>query len=228
MEYVTYAGIVLLVTSAAIVAVKQSRLWLAIWLFYVVSLVPMLGIVQVGAQWSADRYSYLPSLGVALLWGYGSVQVVVTLLSRTHKRWASLVVLIVVLQVVFLMTLTHRQILVWRTTETLTTRIIRQIPLHTEAPYYTRAKYRNEIGAYHLALLDIDMSLRIARLYDQKKKYPELYIAKAHILNNLGRTGEALDHANLAVETSLGDPPAIYVVFRNRLATQLSSEHAGP
>ncbi len=50
---------------------RRSRPWiLAGWLWYVVVLLPVLGLVQVGFQAMADRYSYLPLLGVelALLW----------------------------------------------------------------------------------------------------------------------------------------------------------------
>ena len=37
------------------------------WLWFVGTLVPVIGLVQVGAQAMADRYTYLPSLGVLIL-----------------------------------------------------------------------------------------------------------------------------------------------------------------
>jgi tetratricopeptide (TPR) repeat protein len=41
------------------------------WLWFVGALVPVIGLVQVGAQWVADRYVYWPHLGLflAVLWG---------------------------------------------------------------------------------------------------------------------------------------------------------------
>lgn len=44
---------------------------LAGWLWFVIMLVPVIGIIQVGAQAMADRYSYLPQIGlfVAVVWG---------------------------------------------------------------------------------------------------------------------------------------------------------------
>jgi len=47
------------------------RFLVAGWLWYVIALLPMIGIVQVGRQAMADRYSYLPFVGlfIAAVWG---------------------------------------------------------------------------------------------------------------------------------------------------------------
>jgi hypothetical protein len=37
------------------------------WLWYLVTLVPVIGVIQVGAQAMADRYSYVPSIGIFIL-----------------------------------------------------------------------------------------------------------------------------------------------------------------
>ncbi len=52
----------------------RQRPWLVVgWLFFLGTLVPVLGLVQVGFQSIADRYTYIPSLGlgVALVWMVG-------------------------------------------------------------------------------------------------------------------------------------------------------------
>jgi len=52
-------------------AVRSRSPWLAVgWAWYVVSLLPVIGIVQVGMQAMADRYLYLPMIGllIALAW----------------------------------------------------------------------------------------------------------------------------------------------------------------
>jgi tetratricopeptide (TPR) repeat protein len=54
-------------SAAAIYLVKKSRLYLALWLYFVTALLPVIGIIQVGAQPAADRYMYLP--GLALFMG---------------------------------------------------------------------------------------------------------------------------------------------------------------
>ena len=60
-----------LAVSAGAVAAWRRAPWLLVgWAWYVAMLVPVLGIVQVGNQAMADRYTYLPGLGVllALTW----------------------------------------------------------------------------------------------------------------------------------------------------------------
>lgn len=67
-------------TAALVMAAASFGAWLARvrlpyllvgWLWFVISLVPVIGIVQVGMQWHADRFTYVPLVGlfVAAVWG---------------------------------------------------------------------------------------------------------------------------------------------------------------
>jgi len=47
----------------------------AAWAYYVVTLLPVIGIVQVGMQAAADRYTYLPGISIFLLAGLGIILV---------------------------------------------------------------------------------------------------------------------------------------------------------
>ncbi len=68
---VSVAGIVLLVITALVIAGRRYRYLSVGWCWFGVMLVPMLGIVQVGIQAMADRYTYLSALGVFMMvcWG---------------------------------------------------------------------------------------------------------------------------------------------------------------
>jgi len=60
------------VVGVTVLIVKRQRelpILMAAWIGYIVLLLPVLGIVQVGAHLVADRYSYLASMSVALLVG---------------------------------------------------------------------------------------------------------------------------------------------------------------
>lgn len=66
------AAAVLLVISAASVVLARRHGWFFVgWWWFVGTLVPAIGIVQVGKQSMADRYTYFPSIGlaIALAWG---------------------------------------------------------------------------------------------------------------------------------------------------------------
>src|SRR5205085_10110565 len=57
-------------TAIVIVRRRQNPYLLVGWLWYLVMLIPVIGIVQVGLQGHADRYTYLPQIGldIALVW----------------------------------------------------------------------------------------------------------------------------------------------------------------
>ena len=62
----------LLALSAGAAAGRRRHPYLLVgWLWYLGMLVPVIGLVQVGAQAIADRYTYLPQIGIvlALVWG---------------------------------------------------------------------------------------------------------------------------------------------------------------
>lgn len=64
------AGAVVLLIAVSVWAVWQSRkrpYLLVGWMWYVGTLVPVIGIVQVGSQAMADRYTYIPLIGIFLM-----------------------------------------------------------------------------------------------------------------------------------------------------------------
>jgi protein O-mannosyl-transferase len=68
---VALAGILLAGFSVIALAEWKKRPWLLTgWLWYLVMLLPVVGIIQVGRQSHADRYTYLPQIGicVAVTW----------------------------------------------------------------------------------------------------------------------------------------------------------------
>jgi tetratricopeptide (TPR) repeat protein len=98
-----WGGAVLLasMTAVALVLRRRAPYLLAGWLWYLGMLVPVLGLVQVGNQVYADRYSYFPQIGLllAICWGAADVTanrsavaltaaaaVAVALLARTEDQ----------------------------------------------------------------------------------------------------------------------------------------------
>ncbi|HYR22993.1 MAG TPA: tetratricopeptide repeat protein [Chthoniobacterales bacterium] len=64
------AAILIALTVIAFVRRRQNPYLIVGWLWYLIMLVPVIGIVQVGLQGHADRYTYLPQIGldIALTW----------------------------------------------------------------------------------------------------------------------------------------------------------------
>jgi tetratricopeptide (TPR) repeat protein len=65
------------VTVVVILAWRTQPYLAAGWFWYLGMLVPVIGIVQVGLQSRADRYMYLPSVGLLMMLGWGALEVVI-------------------------------------------------------------------------------------------------------------------------------------------------------
>jgi protein O-mannosyl-transferase len=64
--------LVLLVVSAAVILVRRRYPYLAVgWFWYLVTLVPVIGLIQVGSQSMADRYTYIPLIGLFVMAAWG-------------------------------------------------------------------------------------------------------------------------------------------------------------
>ncbi len=107
--------------TALVVRSARTRPWLAAgWFWYLITLLPVIGLVQVGMQAMADRYTYVPLVGVFMAIAYGSVGVRGSgtgkkIPTRPHPHTPILACLIIAA----LMPLTWRQVGYWRDSETL-------------------------------------------------------------------------------------------------------------
>ena len=115
------AGAAVLGLSAAALMARRRRPWLAAaWCAYVVTALPVLGVFQNGPQIAADRYSYLPMLGWALLGGAGlSWCATRWIAGAAGKRRAGAALAATVVLVIALAALASRQSLVWQDSITL-------------------------------------------------------------------------------------------------------------
>jgi len=152
-------ALLVLVTVFALRASDQRYLAVG-WLWFMGSLVPMIGLVQVGAQAMADRYAYIPFIGlfVMLTW-------LVAEWSTSHERFLSGGWLAIpVAGLLVLGTLTYRQVGYWHDTESFWLRTLQLTQdnylAHDILGYYLTSQGRTEEGAAHfraaLAIRPID------------------------------------------------------------------------
>lgn len=68
---VVAAGVLLAAISAAAVAFRRARYFAMGWLLFLIALVPVIGVVQVGRQAMANHYAYIPCIGlfIVTVWG---------------------------------------------------------------------------------------------------------------------------------------------------------------
>jgi protein O-mannosyl-transferase len=127
---------------------RGLRYWLLAWGFYLISLTPVIGIVQVGIQAAADRYAYIPTLPAYWLVGAGMAYTFF-ILSRRISRIALAAAVVMVLSVVA--GLTRAQINVWHTDKILWTQVLSVTPNNPTAQCGLAETYLST-GAYDKAL----------------------------------------------------------------------------
>src|ERR1019366_6872869 len=84
------------------------------WLWFVGMLVPVIGLVQVGGQAMADRYTYFPSLGLLILFVWGAYELV-----RRRRLLATTASTAGLAAFIICIALTWRQLGYWQNSEVL-------------------------------------------------------------------------------------------------------------
>ena len=152
-------------TAAAAAHARRRPWWLIGWLWFLGTLVPMIGLVQVGGQARADRYTLLPHVGliVALVWGLAEIWENLRRASAGRRFAAALWIMpvgVAVVAVGLLTELSRRQTATWRDSETL----FRHAAAATQNNTYMRFNLANvlaqqerwpEAGAEYRAVLAI-------------------------------------------------------------------------
>src|SRR5881394_822914 len=88
--------------------------WLAMgWLWFLGMLVPVIGLVQVGTQAMADRYMYLPAIGLFVIIGWCAAEIAVRWSKQGWIAGASII------SVAICMAITERQLGYWQNSESL-------------------------------------------------------------------------------------------------------------
>src|SRR6202044_3632992 len=72
---VWFAGLALAAMSISVVLVFRSRPHLAVgWFWYLGTLAPVIGLIQVGRQARADRYTYVPLIGISMMVAWAAAE----------------------------------------------------------------------------------------------------------------------------------------------------------
>jgi tetratricopeptide (TPR) repeat protein len=109
------AALALLAVTALAARRLSSSPYLAVgWSWYLGTLVPVIGLVQVGSQARADRYTYIPSVGLSIVVAWGLAEV----WSR-HRQAGRLLAGAAAVGAGACVLLTWQQVQVWRTSATL-------------------------------------------------------------------------------------------------------------
>jgi len=153
------AAAVLAITVAALVAWRRGRPeWLTGWLFYLIALAPVLGLVQVGEQGAADRYAYFPTLPVYVFAAAALLRVFCH--ARALLRWLAVPAVLAV--IVLLAGKTVVQVQVWKDPLSLWQHAAEYAPNSRLARMNLGITHLN-MGAYDMAADDFEAAAKLER-----------------------------------------------------------------
>jgi tetratricopeptide (TPR) repeat protein len=109
------AALVLLLASALVLRAARRRPYLAFgWIWYGITLLPVVGLIQVGSHSHADRYTYVPLIGVFTMLAWGAYD-----LTRRWPRQTAILSAAAGASLLLLLPLARRQLGYWQDSESL-------------------------------------------------------------------------------------------------------------
>ena len=157
------------------------------WLWYLGTLVPVIGLVQVGSQAYADRYTYIPYIGLFIMIAWG----VSELLSKMPQRKFVLGLLAAIV-LTPLGLCTYRQLGHWNNTLTLFSHAVEVTSNNAIAHNNLSAAHAN-LGNFHKAVENAQRAITI------KPDNPDAHNNLGFAYGGLGRYPEAVEALNRAI-----------------------------
>ena len=179
------------VTAAAFLGRRRCPYLLVGWLWYLGMLVPVIGLLQVGCTSMADRFTYLPQIGLAvgLVWGVADL-----CRAWPYRRWACGVASAALLAV--LIGCAFRQTSFWCDSETLWTRALALTSRNDMAHNGLGGALANE-GRLEEAIAHFRLAIAIS---------PYVVMFRTNLANALIAAGRS-DEARNSIARSCGSIP---------------------
>jgi tetratricopeptide (TPR) repeat protein len=202
--YLSAVVLVIGLTAGCVVMIKKQKLWLTAWGYYVVTLLPVLGIIQVGGQSMADRYTYLPSLGPFIIIGVFAAWILGYVSSL--KKWGLRIKVFSAIAAVSLLVLmsykTLMQIGIWENSIVFWNYVIEKDPNSFSEAYDNRGQALEKTGQIDRAIADYDKAIALA-----PSDY-EVYDIRGQAFHKMGQLERAIADYSSAIALNPSDSGA--------------------
>jgi protein O-mannosyl-transferase len=162
------------------------------WLWYIGTFVPVIGIVQVGAQAMADRYTYIPLIGLFIMVAWGVSEILKKWNYRKEILLASSVLIILYLSII-----TWTQVGYWQNNITLYDHTLKVTDYNTLI-YNNRGIAYSALGNYGQAIDDFSRAIEI------KPSFAGSYYNRGNAYKGLGNYKQAIEDYGRAIEIKPG------------------------
>jgi len=177
-----------LITALFLYFARRYKYLIVGWLWYLGTLVPVIGIVQVGVQALADRYTYIPLTGLFIIIAFAANDLCVKL-PAAKPAFAYLAVLILAAAALA----ASHQLKYWKDSFALFDHTLAV----TENNYVMHNNYGNILN-------DLNKPAEAVKHFEQTLRFipddPAVHNNYGNALRKLGRVDEAIQHYNLALK----------------------------
>ena len=164
VEYLGSLAALLAITTLCLLTWRRQRIFTAAWLYYLITLLPVIGLLQYGSFAAADRYTYLPSLGLFILVGVGT-GVLFTRLRGSPVSATPLSILVLASVAAITAVLSYKTVMqtrIWKDSLTLWTHNIENYPGSPVARTNRGSVYLSAKN-YELAYKDLTRAIELDR-----------------------------------------------------------------
>lgn len=150
--------LIIIITAAVIIMAKQLPCLFTGWLWFTVSMAPVIGIIQISmsAPYAmADRYHYLPSIGLAVMLAWG-----IPSLFRNGEARKKILLPAAIASLAILSIITWQQCSYWKNSIELFSHAL-QVTKDNDLIYYMRGNTYMSNNQYELAIADYNETIRL-------------------------------------------------------------------
>jgi len=185
---VVYTIILVFITVLVVYYGQRHKYLLVGWFWYLGTLVPVIGIVQVGTQAMADRYTYVPLIGLFIIISFGAADVFVKIPFNKVILAVSGVMVLAACTVV-----TSIQLRYWKNSFVLFDHALAVI----ENNYVMQNNYGNVLSEQGKPE---EAAKHIAEALKHIPNSPEIHVNYGNALKDLGRIDEAIEQYKFAIK----------------------------
>lgn len=199
---VVVSAVILVLISACVIYAARRRYLAVGWLWYLGILVPVIGLVQAGGQARADRYMYVPMIGLLIIvaWGVNDL--------AAKWRYRNVIPVLAVAVLPAAAVCTRLQLRHWQNSETL----FKHTLSVTRNNYVMHNNYANLLKDLGRTSEAIEHYTRCLEL---RSDLPEVHNNLGNALAAMGETDQAIAHYRKAIELTksskvkAGPPPGL-------------------
>jgi Flp pilus assembly protein TadD len=157
------------------------------WFWFMGTLIPIIGLVQVGDQAYADRYTYIPYIGLFIMIAWGLPELLSKWPQRKNALGLSMVIVLTTLGIC-----THQQVSYWKNSTSLFTHALK-VTQDNYVAYNSLGMVYSRLGRWQEAMEDFSQAIRIE---------PNYAVAHTNLgvsYKGLGRYQDAIDAHKQAI-----------------------------